>query len=125
VSTAGSQDESWFDDAAGQLVRPYAVTNGRTHPTAPLNLLSMVRATGRVAPGRLDPEHDQALELCHVPTSVAEVAAHLQQPMMVTKILLSDLIDWGAVTTRLPGPTANSTDRHTLEALLDGLRKQL
>jgi hypothetical protein len=78
-----------------------------------------------VAPGRLDPEHDQALELCHVPTSVAEVAAHLQQPMMVTKILLSDLIDWGAVTTRLPGPTANSTDRHTLEALLDGLRKQL
>ena len=47
-------------------------------------------------PGRLDPEHAEALELCHVPTSVAEVAAHLKQPVMVTKVILSDLIEWEA-----------------------------
>jgi hypothetical protein len=119
------QDEPWLDDDAGQLVRPYALTNGRTHPTAALDLLSMVRATGQVTPARLDPEHALALELCRVPRSVAEIAAYLKQPVMVTKVLLSDLIDWEAVTARAPGTTVDATDRQRLESLLDGLREQL
>jgi hypothetical protein len=117
------QDEPWLDQDAGQLVRPYTLTDGRTQPTTPLDLLSMVRSTGRVVPQGLDPEHAQALELCHLPTSVAEVAARLRQPVMVTKVLLSDLIDWSAVTTRAPGASPDSTDRQKLEALLDGLQR--
>ncbi|WP_229868817.1 DUF742 domain-containing protein, partial [Streptomyces chryseus] len=40
------QDGPWLDDAAGRLIRPYTVSDGRTRPTTELDLLSMVRATG-------------------------------------------------------------------------------
>jgi hypothetical protein len=117
-------DDDPRNEPDGELwVRPYTVTNGRTRPSTPLDLVSLVRATGRsmVAPERLGFEHAQALRLCHTPTSVAEVAAHLRQPVMVTKVLLSDLIESGAVTSRFP--TFDSTDPERLEALLDGLRR--
>jgi hypothetical protein len=121
----GSEDESWLDDDAGRLVRPYTVSNGRTRPTNKLDLLSMVMATGRSPQTHLDLDHFQALDLCHNPTSVAEVAAHLRLPAVVTKVLLSDLVDCGAVTTRAPSPAADPTDRFVLEALLDGLQRRL
>ncbi|MDR7304060.1 DUF742 domain-containing protein [Haloactinomyces albus] len=111
------------DKGSGAWMRPYTVTNGRTHPTTALQLISMVRTTGQVAPERLGFEHAHALQLCHSPTSVAEVAAHLRQPVTVTKVLLSDLIDSGAVTTRAPSATAHSTE--LLEKVLDGLRQRL
>jgi hypothetical protein len=108
----------------GELwVRPYTSTAGRTQPSTPLDLVSIVRATGRgtVAPERLGREHAQALHLCNSPTSVAEVAAHLRQPVMVTKVLLSDLIESGAVTTRYPRFEAPTPEN--LERLLHGLRR--
>lgn len=105
-------------------IRPYTVTNGRTHPTTTLDLMSFVRATGRgkIPADRLQHEHAEALRLCHSPTSVAEVAASMRQSVMVTKVLLSDLIESGAVTTRLP-TAPDSTHPDHLEALLDGLRQ--
>lgn len=103
--------------------RPYTATNGRTQPSVELDLMSFVRATGRGAltPERLGHDHAQTLRLCHLPTSVAEVAAHLRQPVMVTKVLLSDLIESGAVTTRYPTFEA-PTPAH-LRRLLDGLQR--
>lgn len=105
-------------------MRPYIVTNGRTHPSATLELLSMVRSTGRVACDRLGPEHAQTLRLCHSPTTVAEVAGHLRQPAVVVKILLSDLIGTGAVTTHDPTATAEVTT-DLIEAVLNGLKTRL
>jgi hypothetical protein len=107
-------------------VRPYTATNGRTQPSAQLDLMSLVRATGRgvVSEDRLGIEHADALRLCYQPTSVAEVAAQLRQPVMVTKVLLSDLIESGAVITRAPmaaGEYANSPE--ILEELIAGLRR--
>lgn len=119
------EDEPWLDDAAGRLVRPYTVSNGRTRPTNKLDFLSMVMTTGRVLNAHLDPDHAQALGLCHNPTTVAEIAAHLRLPAAVTKVLLSDLVDCGAVTTRDPSPAADPTDRFVLEALLNGLQQRL
>jgi hypothetical protein len=121
----GPQDELWLDDDAGRLVRPYTVSNGRTRPTAKLDLLSMVMATGRVPRAHLEPDHARALGLCAGPTTVAEIAAHLKLPAVITKVLLSDLVDYGAVSTRAPGSAADSTDRSVLEALLDGLQRRL
>jgi hypothetical protein len=118
---AGSKDERWLDDDAGRLVRPYTVSNGRTRPTTKLDLLSMVMATGRVPAARLEPDHARALGLCDDPTTVAEVAAHLKLPTVITKVLLSDLVDRGAISTQAPGPT----DRPVLEALLNGLQRRL
>ena len=118
-------DGPWVDDAAGRLVRPYTVSNGRTRPSTALDLLSQMRATGSAPLGYLGPEHNQALELCRVPVSVAEVAAHLKLPAAVTKVLLADLVDCGALTTKSPAYHHIPTDRSLLEAVLDGLRRQL
>ncbi|GAB3011578.1 DUF742 domain-containing protein [Streptomyces pseudoechinosporeus] len=123
VTAAG--DGPWLDDAAGRLVRPYTVSNGRTRPSTALDLLSQMRATGATPLGYLGPEHNQALELCRVPVSVAEVAAHLKLPAAVTKVLLADLVDCGALSTKPPAFPHNPTDRSLLEAVLDGLRRQL
>ncbi|MFJ2115517.1 DUF742 domain-containing protein [Streptomyces sp. NPDC087850] len=115
----------WLDDAAGRLIRPYAVSGGRTRPTAALDLLTLVMSTGSVPQTHLGPEHAQAVGLCQGPTSVAEIAAHLRLPATVTKVLLSDLVDCGAITARPPDSFENPTDRFLLEAVLDGLRRQL
>ena len=106
-------------------MRPYAVTNGRTQPSTPLDLLSLVRATGRgmVGPDPLGIEHSQALRLCQSPTSVAEVAALLRRPVTVTKVLLSDLIELGAVIAKFAPSESYSNDPAILEAVIDGLRR--
>ncbi|MCX4636889.1 DUF742 domain-containing protein [Streptomyces sp. RPA4-5] len=121
-----AQDGMWLDDAAGRLIRPYTVSNGRTRPTAHLDLLTMVMATGSGPRGDVGPDHAQVLGLCEGPRSVAELAAHLRLPAVVTKVLLSDLVDCGALTTRAPRPMSPSpNDRDLLEAVLHGLRKRL
>jgi len=105
-------------------VRPYTATYGRTQPSTTLDLMSLVKATGRgrVSLDRLGYEHAEALRLCHTPIAVAEVAAHLQQPANVAKVLLSDLIDAGAVITKPPAHDSYSNNPEILEALLVGLR---
>ncbi|MFI1562711.1 DUF742 domain-containing protein [Streptomyces sp. NPDC020490] len=118
-------DGPWLDDAAGRLVRPFTVSNGRTRPTIALDLMSQVMVTGAGPLGHLGPEHAQALALCRAPVPVAEVAAHLRLPAAVTKVLLSDLVDCGALTAKPPAFHDNPTDRALLEAVLDGLRRQL
>jgi hypothetical protein len=119
------EDEPWLDDEAGSLVRPYTVSNGRTRPTKNLDMLSLVMTTGQVSEARLALDHAQALGLCRHPITVAEAAAHLRLPVAVTKVILSDLVDCGAVTTRGPVPAADLNDRFVLEAVLDGLQRRL
>ncbi|ANW17210.1 DUF742 domain-containing protein [Streptomyces clavuligerus] len=118
-------DRPLVDDEAGRIVRPYTASGGRTRPTAPLDLLSLVTATGRAPARALGPEHALALGLCARPVSVAEVSAHLGLPAAVTKVLLSDLVDCGAVVARAPRSPVPPTDRSLLEAVLDGLRQRL
>lgn len=105
-------------------VRPYAMTSGRTQPSKPLDLMSLVRSTGRGMVGRsqLGVEHAKALALCERPTSVAEVAALLRRPVNVTKVVLSDLIELGAVIAKFT-PGEYSNDPAILEAVIDGLRR--
>ncbi|MEW2246301.1 MULTISPECIES: DUF742 domain-containing protein [unclassified Streptomyces] len=122
---AAAGEGPWLDDAAGRLVRPFTVSNGRTRPSVALDLMSQVMATGATPLGYLGPEHAQALDLCRAPVSVAEIAAHLRLPAAVTKVLLSDLVDTGVLTTKPPAYHHQPTDRALLEAVLDGLRRQL
>lgn len=118
-------DEHWFDDAAGKLIRPYTVSNGRTEPTMRMELLSMVIATGRPVHNQLGPDHSTALGLCAKATTVAEIAALLRLPAVVTKILLCDLVDCGAVDTRAPDPLADPTNPAVLETILNALQRRL
>lgn len=102
--------------------RPYTITGGRTHPSTPLDLMTMIKATGRgsVRLDQLGHEHAIVLRLCREAIVVAEVAARLRQPTSIAKVLVSDLIAIDAVVTK--SPSAYSTDSETLEALLVGLR---
>ena len=119
------RDESWLDGDDGRLVRPYTVSNGRTSPGVSLDLLSMVASTGEAPPSPLEPDHEQALGLCPEPMSVADIAARLRLPVAVTKIVVSDLVEWGAVTTELPRPADEPTDRVVLERVLNALQRRL
>ncbi|MBM0225073.1 MULTISPECIES: DUF742 domain-containing protein [Micromonospora] len=121
----GPEDEPFLDDDAGRLVRPYTVSNGRTRPSTHMELLSWVMATGRLPRGHLEPDHARALRLCGGPTTVAEISAHLKLPAAITKVVLSDLVDCGALSTRAPSPIADPADRSVLEAVLYGLQQRL
>jgi hypothetical protein len=121
-------DDSWFDDDAGPLVRPFAVTRGRTRPGRyDLDMITLVVALGddrRSArdPSR-EPEYARILAACQRPVSVAEVSAAVDLPMVVVKVLLSDLIERGELLFRSPPPSRSAqTDRRVLQAVLDGVR---
>lgn len=120
----GDDPRGW-DRAAGPLVRPYTVTGGRTRSTEPrLDMISTVVASRRAAdPSRLQPEHRSILRLCRTPVSVAEVAAHVDLPMTVVKVLLGDLVDQGFVLARAPMPQTGEPETTLLQAVLDGIRR--
>lgn len=108
----GSQ---WYDNEAGPLVRPYAMTGGRTKsgPTGVrFDLIALVTLdTG--APGidddtSLGPEHRALIELCRIETqSVAELSADADLPVGVVRVLLGDLLELGCVTVSRPVPPPN------------------
>lgn len=115
----------WVDEAAGRLVRPYAVSNGRTRPVTELDLITLVMATGAPPHIELGLDHNAVLGLCRSPTSVAEIAAQLKLPAVVAKVLLADLVQCGALTARAPAATESTVTRPVLEAVLHGLRSRL
>ncbi|OLF05040.1 hypothetical protein BLA60_38045 [Actinophytocola xinjiangensis] len=115
--------DAWFDDAAGPLVRPYAVTGGRTRAdTHGLDLITLVVAVREPA-GDLEPESLRILRVCQAPMSVVEVAAHVNLPLQVVKVLLSDLITQNLMIYRSAGPSAEAPSPQILQAVLDGIRK--
>ncbi|MGH4013952.1 MAG: DUF742 domain-containing protein [Pseudonocardiaceae bacterium] len=117
-------DESWFDEAAGPLVRPYAVARGRTRPTRhELEMITLVVAVTAELEGGMDPEYAHIVRICQVPLSIAEVSAILDLPLVVIKVLLSDLIDRGHVIFRSPPRTSDFPTTELLQAVLDGIRK--
>lgn len=112
-----------------QEVRPYAVTGGRTRSRHAMRMASLLAAGDTPPPHPLPPEADQALRLCRGgQRSVAEIAATIGQPIQVTKVILSDLIDCGALIIAVPDPATcdpaadPDTSTQLLEALLAGLQ---
>ncbi|MFD7704295.1 DUF742 domain-containing protein [Streptomyces caelestis] len=125
--------EDLEDDADEPLVRPYTITGGRTtagrDDLTLITLITVRAASGTdTAAGRpaLQPEHRTVLRLCaRRPVAVAEIAAELDLPVSVTKILIGDLIDAGRVRARPPLAFAHNgthPDMTILEAVRDGLR---
>jgi hypothetical protein len=117
--------QPWFDDEAGPLVRPYAVTRGRTLGAGrELDMLTVVvTKMSSVRLRRPEPEYPEILRLCQVPQSVAEVSAVLRLPLAVTKILVGDLISDGHLNFRSPAHDTGLHDLSTLRAVLDGIRR--
>jgi hypothetical protein len=124
---AGSQ---WYDNEAGPLVRPYAMTGGRTKPGPSgvrFDLIALVTLDEN-APGpgddtALGPEHRSLVELCRTETqSVAELAAGADLPVGVVRVLLGDLLEMGCVKVSRPVPPAQLPDEKILREVIDGLR---
>ncbi|GGO45743.1 hypothetical protein GCM10012287_14460 [Streptomyces daqingensis] len=155
--------DPWFDDAAGPVVRPYAMTRGRTRSSsdeARLDLIALViaqspdgegdakpqedaagsgqgdgggaavrpdggshRDADVIADSTLAPEHvDIVLRCRHAPQSVAELAAELDLPVGVVRVLVGDLIDSEWVRVSRPVPPAELPDESILREVIDGLR---
>lgn len=119
-------ENSWVDDAAGPLIRPYTVTRGRTmssgHDVDMLTVIAAVRPGPRLR--RTEPEYATVMRLCGTPQSVAEVSAALRLPLAVTKILVGDLIADGNLTYQAPIRVEDDPGKLTiLQAVLDGIRR--
>ena len=120
------EEDSWYDEAAGPLVRPYTITKGRTPAEAErLDLSTQVRTLRpEQEPVGLGPEHLAIVRLCRQPVSVAEIAAYVKIPLGVVRVLCGDLIQRGLVMTRSPAFRSKRTpNTETLQAVLDGLLK--
>ncbi|WP_179816355.1 DUF742 domain-containing protein [Allostreptomyces psammosilenae] len=107
------------------LVRPYAMTRGRTRPRYQLAIEALVQTTGPTdrTPGLL-PEHRKICGLCQDVKSVAEISALLTIPLGVARILVADLAEAGVVAIHQPGGAdAGQPDVTLLERVLSGLRK--
>jgi hypothetical protein len=121
-----SNDERWLDAEAGPVVRPYALTQGRTrHSGEAFDLVATVLATqARIAdPGSLGPEHVSVLQIAQAPTTVVDIASDVDLPLGVVRILLADLRELGLVTIQAPVPVKpRQVDRNTLREVLHGLR---
>ncbi|MEP7179346.1 MAG: DUF742 domain-containing protein [Pseudonocardiales bacterium] len=86
------------------IVRPYALTGGRTKPPHeyPLDALVVTSFAGdRVGPGH-GPEAYAICQLCRHSRSVAEIAARLRVPVGVMRVLIGDLADEGLVLVHIP-----------------------
>jgi hypothetical protein len=133
--------ERWFDDAAGPVVRPYAMTRGRTRcspEAARLDMIALVIAqTADAGQGSgsgaaheddlhdpsLAPEHVDIVRMCRrSPLSVAELATDLDVPVGVVRVLVGDLLDAGLARVSRPVPPAELPDENILREVINGLR---
>jgi Protein of unknown function (DUF742) len=109
------------------LVRPYAMTGGRTRPRYQLAIEALVSTTADPEHlGSQLPEHQRICHLCQEVKSVAEVSALLSIPLGVARILVADLAEAGLVAIHQPGgdeAAGGQPDVTLLERVLSGLRK--
>ncbi|MQA93945.1 MAG: DUF742 domain-containing protein [Streptosporangiales bacterium] len=116
-------DEAWQTDEPSSLVRPYAVTGGRTRPRSQLPLEALVSARPSSATPGLTPECYAISEICREWRSVAEISALLRVPLGVVRVLVADMADEGLLSIRRPATADGRPDINLLERVLSGLRK--
>ncbi|HEX6497528.1 MAG TPA: DUF742 domain-containing protein [Micromonosporaceae bacterium] len=121
-----------FDEPTGALVRPYAVTRGRTRPRLEIAIEALIETTPRgraagsreaVAHGR---EQQYIAQLCDGRLqSLAEIAARMQLPLGVARVLVADMAAEGMVAVYEPTSfdTDDSVGTELLERVLSGLRR--
>lgn len=117
----GSGEET----AASPLVRPYAVTGGRTQPKYQLQIEAMVAAS-HYEPRDLSvlgPECQAILGFCRDWRSVAEISAVLRLPLGVARVLVADMAVEGLVRVHQIDHVEGRPDLNLLERVLSGLRK--
>ena len=125
--------DPWRSEPAGRsapeessaLVRPYAVTGGRTKPRYQLQIEAMVAASHYEARDLsvLSPECQAILGFCRDWRSVAEISAVLRMPLGVARVLIGDMAMDGLVRVHQIDHEQGRPDMNLLERVLSGLRK--
>lgn len=114
-------EDKWRRRDSGPVVRPYAVTGGRTQPAdgEVLDLITVVVTTGHAVagdePARLAPEHLRIPGLCEQQVTVADPAAETTLPVGVVRVLLADLILQGAITVVRQRPDSQRSGNDVLQ----------
>ena len=121
------------DEPTGALVRPYAVTRGRTRPKLEIALEALVETTvrgrstgtGRASGGG---EHQYIAAMCDGGRvqSLAEIAARMRLPLGVARVIVADMASDGLVAVYEPASLEDETDAvgtELLERVLSGLRR--
>lgn len=122
------QAPSPFEETA--IVRPYALTGGRTKANYALELETLISTKDHVTTGGLPAMMEQIecisiIEECRTPRSVAEIAATLRVPLGVARVLISDAADAGLVSVHKTISGNDGAEAHLvlMERVLSGLRR--
>ncbi|GGV82525.1 MULTISPECIES: DUF742 domain-containing protein [Streptomyces] len=113
-------------EETGRYLRPYAITGGRTrHSQHAFTLITLVVArSARDTPSGLEPEADRILELCRDRAmAVAEIAALLDLPVSVVKVLCGDLLDASLILVQSPPGQDSRPSVELIERVMDGIRQ--
>ena len=114
-------------DPRGNLVRPYAVTRGRTEPRRDIPMEAVLVASQAAVQEARFAGHDKyrIAVLCEPRAqSLAEIAAYLRLPLGVARVLVADLVADGLLSLHGAAPKEDFTERmDLLERVLSGLRK--
>jgi hypothetical protein len=114
-------------DPRGALIRPYAVTRGRTEPARDIAIEAVLvtSARGRQEAAFAGRDKQMIATLCDGrPLSLAEIASHLRVPLGVARVLVADMATEGLLTLHETNVHEGYEDRmQLLERVLSGLRK--
>ena len=112
---------------SGRHLRPYAITGGRTrHSRHTFTLITLVaaRSVHGFEHEHLEPESNQILELCRTrAVAIAEIAAHLDLPVSVVKILCGDLLNASLILVQAPPGQEDRPSVELIERVMNGIRR--
>lgn len=111
---AGTGEEEGDDERP--LMRPFAMSGGRTRPRYVLPPEAVVRTTA--TPDQLSgllPEHQRICDFCRDPHDVTAIAGRLRIPLGVARILVADLAEAGLVKIHVPA-AASPAERMWINA---------
>jgi hypothetical protein len=122
VAGADTDDRDDAGPASGRLIRPDALIGGRTTAETEISLEAQIQATTRASQhlGAYRWEAAKVVELVQSPMALIEIAARLQIPIGVARVLVADLVSDGAVVLHIPEKTQSFAS--LLERVLDGVR---
>jgi hypothetical protein len=116
------------DEPSGALVRPYAVTRGRTRPRVDIAMEALVETTdrGRQYVTLIGREQQVIASLCDGNLqSLAEISARMKMALGVAKVLVADMAAEGLLAVYEPTAldSNDAVGTELLERVLSGLRR--
>ncbi|GHJ42061.1 DUF742 domain-containing protein [Streptomyces sp. TS71-3] len=121
-------DRQWPEpEGVGHHVRPYAITGGRTrHSEHSFSLITLVvtRSPDGFGGEPVEPEAAAILDICRDrAVAIAEIAAQLDLPVSVVKVLCGDLLNSELVLVQAPPKEGDAPSVDLIERVMDGIRR--